>query len=103
MRLADWTGLPPDDGGWLDGAARDVSGRPGRVPVGADDLDGDGDGRPDTVVLGSGGELRLYTDLDGDALADQELTVGRSPAAPPDDDRTWWDTLHDAVDAVLGR
>lgn len=105
MRFADpaapW---PPAAGdGWPDLPVRprDLDDVDGRVPVGAGDVDGDGDGRPDTVVVGSGDALALFTDLDGDGLADQELRLGGVPDEPDPD--PWWEALGDLVDAALGR
>lgn len=91
------------DIGWLDRPTRerDLSGLPGRVPIGATDIDGDGDGRPDTVVVESGDSLALFTDLDGDGLADQEIGWGAVPVEP--DPGPWWGALGDVVDAALGR
>ncbi|RZT89183.1 hypothetical protein EV383_6142 [Pseudonocardia sediminis] len=97
MRFADWTGWPPEAG------PVDVGGLPGRVPVGALDVDADGDGTPDTVVVASGDAFTLFTDLDGDMLADQEVRLGEPRPDPPADDDPWWDALGDLVDAALGR
>ncbi|MDN5915898.1 MAG: hypothetical protein L0I76_12435 [Pseudonocardia sp.] len=103
MRLPDWTGWPPDDAAGLDAVdAFDVGAMPGRVPVGPTDVDADGDGTPDTVVVGSGEALALFTDLDGDGLADQELRLGATEDPIPDE-VPWWDALGDLVDAALGR
>lgn len=96
-------GEPGDGGGWPDlpPRPRDLDDLGGRVPVGAGDVDGDGDGDPDTVVVGSGDALVLFTDLDGDGLADQELRLGAVPDEPEPD--PWWEALGDLVDAALGR
>lgn len=103
MRFADWPGLPPDDAADLVVAdPLDLGGTPGRVPVGAADMDADGDGRPDTVVVGTGHELALFTDLDGDGLADQELRLGATAPDPVPEEDPWWDTLGDVVHAALG-
>lgn len=108
MRLADWTGLPPED---LD--RLDVGGLPGRVPVGRSDVDADGDGAPDTVVVAGDDGFSLFTDLDGDMLADQELRLGAELRYPrPDDpgpvgrgpdEEPWWAALGDLLGAALGR
>jgi hypothetical protein len=60
-------------------------------------LDTDGDGRPDTAVVADGPDLVLCTDLDGDALADQVLHIGR-------DGSVWeeiWEEVVLAVDRLL--
>lgn len=72
---------------------------PTRVAVGPGDLDTDGNGLPDSVVLADGRDLVLHTDLDGDGLADRVLRLGPAtlPARPvgpstldgPSDVR-WW-------------
>lgn len=103
--IEDGTGnvCPAGDIGWLDAPVRprDLSDPAGRVPIGATDIDGDGDGRPDTVVVESRDSLALFTDLDGDGLADQEIGLGTVPVEP--DPGPWWGALADVVDAALGR
>jgi hypothetical protein len=51
--------------------------RPGAVPddtVGG--VDTDGDGVPDTVLVGDGADLLVRTDLDADGLVDRVLRIG---------------------------
>jgi hypothetical protein len=68
------------------------------VAIGPGDLDTDGDGLPDTVVVVDGPDLLLHTDLDGDGLADQVLHLGpetldlRDSAPEPSDasPSPWW-------------
>jgi hypothetical protein len=43
-------------------------------------MDTDGDGRGDTVLTEHDGELLLHTDLDGDGLADQVLSIAADAA-----------------------
>ncbi|MBW0107016.1 DUF6802 family protein, partial [Pseudonocardia sp. KRD291] len=91
MHVADWTGRPPGlpdpDPAEMDSAGLfDVGNAPGRVPVGTADVDADGDGTPDTVVVATGDVLSLFTDLDGDGLADQELRLGTTPDDPAADE-----------------
>jgi hypothetical protein len=53
--------------------------RPGDIPAGHDvsgGFDTDADGRADTVLGEDAGDLVLYSDLDGDGLADQVLRIG---------------------------
>lgn len=102
MRFADWPGPPPDAAGPAAADPLGLGGTPGRVPVGDADADADGDGRPDTVVVGTGHELALFTDLDGDGLADQELRLGAAAQEPVPGEDPWWDALGDLVDAALG-
>ena len=107
MRCADWTGLPPDEPPWIDGAnegtGSNLRGHPDRVPVGPGDQDGDGDGVADTVVVRSGEAFSLFTDLDGDGLADRRLTVGTVGPDGLEPEDTFWDALGDLLDAALGR
>lgn len=53
---------------------------PGTVPDDAPDVrsgvDTDGDGRPDTLLVGDGTDLLVHTDLDGDGLVDRVLRIG---------------------------
>ncbi len=66
---------------------------------GADALDTDGDGVPDTVVFDDGFDLLVATDLDGDGVADQVLRVTADaavdPTEPPDTggDTPGWTSL----------
>lgn len=107
MRPADRAGWLPDGPDTSDTSA--VGALPGRVPVGGTDIDADGDGAPDTVLVSSGDVLCLFTDLDGDMLADQRFrldTASGEPAADdpdhivPDDD-PWWAALGDLLGAAL--
>ena len=43
-------------------------------------VDSDGDGRPDTLLVGDGDDLLVHTDLDGDGLSDQLLAVAADGA-----------------------
>ena len=100
MRLDEWTGQPP----WTGGAPLDLRGTGGRVPIGPGDADTDADGRPDTLVLAVDEGLSLFTDLDGDGLADQELRLGGGPAAADDGpERTWWGALDELLGDLLAR
>lgn len=98
MTLAGWTGLPPDGVAWTDGP----DARPGRIPIGPSDLDGDADGAPDTVLVQTPHGLSLFTDLDEDGLADQEVSVADPPLGPSGHG-TGRSLLDDLLDLVLGR
>ena len=72
MRLAEWDGSPDRPDGWS-----------GVVPVGASDLDGDGDGTPDTLVVArADGGAWVFTDTDADGFADQVLDVAPEEPEP---------------------
>ncbi len=87
MRIAEWDGSPEIPDGW-----------PGVVPVGDDDLDADGDGTPDTVVVArAAGGAWVFTDVDRDGYADHVLDVAPDP---PDDEEDVLDVL---VRLVTGR
>lgn len=69
------------DEGWVDERPRRPTDVP-ELPVDTTDgLDTDGDSRPDTVIRSEGADLAVYTDLDGDGLADQVLLIGADGAA----------------------
>jgi hypothetical protein len=48
-------------------------------------VDTDGDGRPDTLLTDDGVDLLVYSDLDGDGLADRLLRIGPDGTVFPDD------------------
>lgn len=74
MRTAEWDGEPECPDGW-----------PGVVPVVDGDLDADGDGTADTVVVArEAGGAWVFTDVDADGFADQVLDLG-PPPVPGDD------------------
>jgi hypothetical protein len=79
----------------------------GELVIGPWDLDTDGDGVPDSILVDDDGGPVAATDLDGDGLADQILRLAPvDPGGPllagtvfgpllmdaafPDDDHPWW-------------
>lgn len=91
--------VPDLDGGvsaeplWVGpGTGPVVAGTPSLVVIGPEAADADGDGRPDTVVVQDDTGLVLFTDLDGDGLADQELRIptGAPPEAAAEAEPVWW-------------
>jgi hypothetical protein len=61
----------------MSGAGGSSIRRPGTVSDDvADGVDTDGDGLPDTVLVGDGADLLVQTDLDADGLVDRVLRIG---------------------------
>jgi len=91
VRIAEWDGAPECPDGW-----------PGVVPVADTDLDADGDGAPDTLVVArEAGGAWVFTDTDRNGFADRVLDV-----APDGDDLEDSDDpglLEELVRLVTGR